>query len=72
MADKWRVIMDMIVLAVSILAAFLLGSWTTHRAMQHKSPVEIPQFIKDMVDDLPEPISPYAEEQKNAKVSVKI
>ena len=61
-----------IVLALSTLSAFLLGSWTTYRAMQHKSPVEMPQFIKDIGDDLPEPISPYAEEQKSAKVSVKI
>jgi hypothetical protein len=64
--------MNMIVLAVAMAAAFLLGSWTTYRAMQHKSPVEMPQFIKDIGDDLPEPISPYAEEQKSAKVSVKI
>lgn len=64
--------MNMIILALSTLSAFLLGSWVTHRAMQHKSPVEIPQNIKDMVDDMPDPISPYEQEQKARTVKVKI
>jgi len=64
--------MDMIILAVAMAAAFLLGSWVTYRSMQHKSPVEIPQVFKDMVDDLPEPISPYAQEQKGKVLKVKI
>jgi hypothetical protein len=64
--------MDNIVLAVSTLAAFLLGSWVTYRAMQHKSPVDIPQIIKDMTDDLPEPISPYEEGKKNRVEKVKL
>jgi hypothetical protein len=62
----------MIILAVAMAAAFLLGSWVTYRATQHKSPVEIPQIIRDMVDDLPEPISPYNEQEKARTVKVKL
>ena len=58
--------MDSIVLAVSTLAAFLLGSWVTYKAYQHKSPV---MFI-DKDDDLPSIISPYEEEQKNVRVKI--
>ena len=64
--------MNMIILAVAMAAAFLLGSWVTYRATQHKSPVEIPQIIRDMVDDLPEPISPYNEQEKARTVKVKL
>jgi hypothetical protein len=64
--------MNMIILAVAMAAAFLLGSWVTYRATQHKSPVEIPQIIKDMVDDMEGPISPYEQEQKARTVKVKI
>ncbi len=64
--------MNMIILALSIMGAFLLGSWVTYRAMQNKSPVEIPQIIKDMVDDMPEPISPYQEQEKARTVKVKL
>jgi hypothetical protein len=64
--------MDNIILALSTLSAFFIGSWVTYRATQHKSPVEIPQIIKDIVDDLPEPISPYQEEQKARMVKVKL
>ena len=64
--------MNMIILALSTLSAFLLGSWVTYRAMQNKSPVEIPQALKDMVDDMPGPVSPYEEEQKARMVKVKL
>jgi hypothetical protein len=64
--------MNMIILALSTLSAFLLGSWVTYRATQHKSPVEIPQVIKDMTDDMQGPISPYEEQQKGKVVKVKI
>ena len=63
--------MDSIILAVGMLAAFLLGSWTTYRAVQHKSPVDIPQIIKDMADDMPGPVSPYEEQQKAKIVRIK-
>jgi len=64
--------METIVVVLGMLGAFLLGSWVTYRAMQNKSPVQMPQFIKDMVDDLPGPISPYEQEQKSANVRVKL
>lgn len=60
--------MDNIVLAVSTLAAFLLGSWVTYKAYQHKSPV---MFMPEN-DDLPEPISPYEEGKKNRVEKVKL
>jgi hypothetical protein len=64
--------MNNIILALSIMGAFLLGSWVTHRAMQNKSPVETPQAIKNIADDLPGPISPYEEEQKARRIKVKV
>jgi hypothetical protein len=62
----------MIILSVSVMLAFLLGSWVTYRAYQHKAPVEIPQIIKDIADDLPEPLSPYEQEKKQRTVRVKV
>ena len=64
--------MDNIVLAVAMAIAFLLGSWVTYRAMQHKSPIEIPQIIKDMADDMEGPISPYEQQQKARMVRVRL
>lgn len=63
---------QMIILSLSTLSAFLLGAWVSYRAMQHKSPVQVPQAIRDMADDMPAPISPYEQEQKEKKVSVKL
>jgi hypothetical protein len=60
--------MDSIILSISILAAFLLGSWVTYRSMLHKDPV---RFI-DREEELPEIISPYDLEQKNREVKVKL
>jgi hypothetical protein len=64
--------MNMIILALSTLSAFLLGSWVTYRAMQNKSSIQIPQIIKDTTDDLPGPISPYEEQEKARRIKVKI
>ena len=62
---------NMIILALSILSAFLLGSWVTYRAMQNKNP--IPGAIKDMFSDpIDDIISPYEQEQKAKVVKVKV
>jgi len=61
-------IITMIVFAVSLLAAFLLGSWVTYKSYQHKNPV----MFMDKEPELPDIISPWEQEQKSKKVMVKV
>jgi len=50
-----------------MLAAFLAGAWVTYKAQRKQSPVPKFSTIIDGVGDLPDPVSPYEEAEKERR-----
>lgn len=53
-------------LILGMLAAFITGAYVTYKAMSKQSPVpKISSIMDGVIDDLPDPVSPYAESKKS-------
>ena len=60
--------MSTVATILGMLAAFLAGAWVTYKAQRKQSPLPHMSTILDgVIDDLPDPISPYAEADKERR-----
>lgn len=58
-------ITGVVLLVLGMLAAFMAGAYITYKVQRNQLP--IPKFssiIEGVIDDLPDPVSPYEEAKK--------
>lgn len=58
-------LITLLVLVLGMLAAFLAGAYITYKVQRDQLPLpKFPSIIDNIIDDLPDPVSPYEEAKK--------